>query len=148
MASPTSRAPRRPFQKETSDATGEQEPGARDRAGRAVQEAGPHLRGRADRRGAALPARRRERAQEPVVGGQGGDGRRRLQRLALLVAAGDGEAGAGGQAPGRDEEGPQGRAEGQEAGEGKAKAAKKAEGRAHGGEGRRLRLRRLRRDLP
>src|SRR3990172_1590563 len=139
MASPTSRAPRRPFQKETSDATGEQEPGARDRAGRAVQEAGPHLRGRAERGGPALPPRRRERAQEPVVGRQGGDGRGRLQRLALLVAAGRGEAGAHAEGRGEAEGGRQGRAQGQEAREGcEGQDRQEAEGGADGVEGRRL----------
>src|SRR3990172_9119221 len=80
------------FQKETQHATGEPKPGAGNDPGRPVQEAGPDLRGRADRRRGALPARRRDGTPEPLVRGQAGDGRRRLQRLAVLEPAGRPEA--------------------------------------------------------
>ena len=55
-----------------------------NRADGAVQEAGPNVRSGGDAGRRALPARRRDRAQEPLVGGQGGDGRGRVQRLAAL----------------------------------------------------------------
>ncbi len=58
------------------------------------------MRSGADRGRPALQARRRNGAQEPVVGGEGGDGWRCLQRIPLLVDPGRGGGAAREQAEG------------------------------------------------
>src|ERR1700674_2435629 len=131
-----------------------------DRAGGAVQEAGPDLRGRRDHGGPGGPTGRWDGAQESVVGGEGRDGWGRLQRVALLECRGHGEAEGRAEGEGRQgEEGARheaycpreaGEAEGREEGrQEQEREAEEVEGGASGGEERRvLRLRRLRRDLP
>jgi hypothetical protein len=86
--------------KERNSGDREQEPGAGDGAGGPLQGQGAPVRGRADRRGSALPGGRAG-LPEPVVGGQGGDGRGGLQRLAVLVRRGHGVEAAGEQAEGK-----------------------------------------------